>query len=44
MRFFILVSTCVREEISFDLVGLYGISTIIGYSMPNPLCTYILNI
>ncbi len=29
---------------TFDLVGFYGISTIIGYFMPNPLYTYILNI
>ena len=28
----------------FGWVGFYGISTIIGYLMPNPLCTYILNI
>ena len=28
----------------FDLVGFYGISTIVGYLMPNPLYTYILNI
>ena len=27
-----------------DLVGFYGISTIVGYLMPNPLYTYILNI
>ena len=26
------------------LVGVYGISTIVGYLMPNPLYTYILNI
>ena len=26
------------------LVGFYGISTIIGYLMPNPLYTHILNI
>ena len=24
----------------FGLVGLYGISTIVGYLMPNPLYTY----
>ena len=30
--------------ISFGLVGLYGISTIVGYLMPNPLYTYILDI
>ena len=27
-----------------SLVGSYGISTIAGYLMPNPLYTYILNI
>ena len=26
-----------------DLAGLYGISTIVGYSIPNPLYTYISN-
>ena len=26
------------------LVGFYGISTIVGYLMPNPIFTYILNI
>ena len=30
--------------IGFCLVGFYGISTIVGYLMPNPLYTYILNI
>ena len=25
----------------FDLVGFYGISTFVGYLMPNPLYTYI---
>ena len=28
----------------FALVEFYGISTIVGYFMPNPLYTYILNI
>ena len=28
----------------FGWVGFYGISTIVGYLMPNPLYTYILNI
>ena len=28
----------------FGLVGFYGISTIVGYLMPNPLYTYILDI
>ena len=31
------------KYIWFGLVGFYGISTIIGYLMPNPLYTYILN-
>ena len=29
---------------SFSLVGFYGISTIVGYLMPNSLYTYIQNI
>ena len=28
----------------FGLISFYGISTIVGYLMPNPLYTYILNI
>ena len=28
----------------FGLVGFYGISTIVGYLIPNPLYTYILNV
>ena len=28
----------------YDLVGFYDISTVVGYLMPNPLYTYILNI
>ena len=32
------------EYIGFDLVGCYGISTIVGYLMPNPLYTNIQNI
>ena len=31
------------KYIWFGLVGFYGISTIVGYLMPNPLYTYILN-
>ena len=31
-------------ETGFALVGFYGISTIVGYLMPNPLYTYVLNI
>ena len=30
--------------IGFGWVGFYGISTIVGYLMPNPLYTYILHI
>ena len=30
--------------ISFDLVGFYGISTIVGYLMPNPIYTYRLSV
>ena len=32
------------KYIGFGLVGFYGISPIVGYLMPNPLYTYILNI
>ena len=32
------------KYIRFGLFGFYGISTIVGYLMPNPLFTYILNI
>ena len=31
------------KYIGFGLVGFYGISTIVGYLMPNPLYTYILH-
>ena len=31
------------KYIWFGLVGFYGISTIVGYLMPNPIYTYILN-
>ena len=33
-----------KLDIWFDLVDFYDISTIVGYLMPNPLYTYILNI
>ena len=32
------------EYIGFGLVGFYGISTVVGYLMPNPVYTYILNV
>ena len=32
------------KYILFGFVGIYGISTTVGYFMPNPLYTYILNI
>ena len=31
------------KYIGFALVGFYGISTIVGYLMPNPLKAYITN-
>ena len=31
-----------RKSALVDLVGFYGISTIVGYLMPNPVYTYIL--
>ena len=31
------------QYIGFGLVSFYGISTNVGYLMPNPLYTYILN-
>ena len=34
----------IHVKIWFVLVSFYGISTIVGYLMPNPLYTYILNI
>ena len=34
----------VNRENIVGLVGFYGISTIVGYLMPNPLYTYMLNI
>ena len=32
------------KYIGFALVGFYGILTIVGYLMPNPIYTYILNV
>ena len=32
------------KYIGFGLVGLYGILTIVGYLIPNPFYTYILNV
>ncbi len=32
------------KYIGFGLVGFYGISTIVGYLMPNSIYTYILDI
>ncbi len=37
------IAILVRKQLN-GLVGFYGISTIVGYLMPNPLYTYILNI
>ena len=33
-----------KSKIWFNLVWFYGISIIVGYSMPNPLYTYISNV
>ena len=45
-RLFIAISSLYIyiKYVGFGLVGFYGISTIVGYLMPNPLYTYILNI
>ena len=32
------------ERVMFSLVGFYGVSTIVGYLIPNPFYTYTLNI
>ena len=32
------------KDIGFGWVGFYGISAIVGYLMPNPLHSYLLNI
>ena len=44
----LVASTCVSDQADneewFDWVCFYGISTIVGYLMPNPLYTYLLNI
>ena len=34
----------IKDDIGFGLVGFHGISTIVGYLMPNSFYTYILNI
>ena len=41
-----LLNPCTEYTLSIciDLVRFYGISTIVGYLIPNPLYTYILNI
>ena len=42
---YIYVCVCVCMCVyGVDWVGFNGISTIVGYLMPNPLYTYILNI
>ena len=37
----IAVYVYINASIQFGLVWFYGISTIVGYSMPNPVYTYI---
>ena len=47
VRFSLICKDYATNSWDIDLVGLiwfYGISTIVGYLMPNPLYTYILNI
>ena len=39
-----MFSTFGKLSIWFCLIGFYGISTIVGYLMPNPVQAYILNI
>ena len=39
-----LTSYIYIKYIGFGLVGFYAISNIVGYLIPNPLNTYILNI
>ena len=43
-----IIFTAIDSMLSFikkdPLFGFYGISTIVGYSMPNLIYTYILNI
>ena len=36
--------TVCKQMINISLICFYGTSTIVGYLMPNPLYTYILNI
>ena len=43
-RLFIAKSSLYIKYKRFGLVGFYDISIIVGYSMSNPLSTYILNI
>ena len=38
------LNSIIKNSVLFSLVWFYGISTIVGYLMPNPLYTYILNI
>ena len=38
----VLLRLCARDQIS--LIWFYGISTIVGYLMPSPVFTHILNI
>ena len=38
-----VVTEQLRPNTLFGSVGLYGLSTIVEYLMPNPLYTYLLN-
>ena len=44
LQFYITKNRDAPRSKRFGLVGVYGIQTIVGYLMPNPLYTYILNI
>ena len=44
MSFYTVFSYGIVEILMFGLVGFYGMATIVGYLMSNPLYTYILNI
>ena len=41
---FVVMPFRIKSTPSFGLVGFYVISTIVGYLLPNPVYTYILDI
>ena len=44
VHMYVYVCVCVFTYMYVFLVGFYGISTLVGYLMPNHVYTYILNI